>query len=179
MVQQYLLPCECGKATPVTVAQAGRTLACDCGRDQKVPSLAVLRQLEPVEALPAKGANVQWSSTRGTLFVIGVLATLVGLAAGGLGAYLIRRIDLNEVDQFYAKIEDDHIKEIDQMTPIQAYEVWEKIREMGPGVPLSAPELQYHKFYQFWLRVSLIGFACAAIGLLTAMSTLIGSRGKS
>src|SRR4051794_36149677 len=50
MAQQYLLPCACGRANTVSVAQAGRTLTCSCGQDYRVPSLAGLRRLESAEA---------------------------------------------------------------------------------------------------------------------------------
>src|SRR5215216_2552594 len=100
MVQQYLLPCECGRANPVTVAQAGGTVVCGCGREHIVPKLAVLRQLEPVVVPVSKGTPA-WSSSRGMLFVGGVLLALAGLAAGGFGAYLIRNIDLDKIDKHY------------------------------------------------------------------------------
>jgi hypothetical protein len=178
MVQQYLLPCDCGRANPVTVAQAGRTVSCGCGRDQIVPKLAVLRQLEPVTAPVSKGAR-EWSSSRGILFVIGVLLALAGMAAGGLGAYLIRNVNLAEIDKYYDNIEQDQLKELDQMTPIQIYEIWERIRVMGPGDADSAPTAQARHFHTFWLRVSIVGFAAAAVGILLAAGSLVGTKPSS
>lgn len=178
MVQQYLLPCECGRANPVTVAQAGGTVACGCGREHIVPKLAVLRQLEPVAAPVSKGAPA-WSSSRGMLFVSGVLIALVGLAAGGLGAYLIRNIDLDQIDKYYDQEEQAQLEEIDQMTPIQIYEVWERIRVMGPGIADTAPTAQYRHFRTFWLRVTICGFAAAAAGILMATGSLVGTKARS
>jgi hypothetical protein len=175
MVQQYLLPCECGRANPVTVAQAGRTLDCDCGRANTVPKLAILRQLEPVAA-PVSKKTAAWSSTRGSLFVIGVLMALIGLAAGGFGGYLLRHIDLGEIDKHYDKMEHLQLEEIDRMTPIEAYEVWDRIREMGPGIVDSAPTAQARHFRTFWLRVTIFGFAAAAIGVLMSAGSLVGTK---
>jgi hypothetical protein len=179
MAKQYLLPCECGKAHPVTVAQAGRVLDCDCGRKNTVPTLAGLQRLEPVEhsaAKPKPAAN--WSSTRGMLFVVGVLLALLGLAAGGFGSFLMTRADVDAIDEQTTKIEQMQLDEISEMTPIQAYEVWERIRVMGPGVAGSAPSAQARLFRDFWLRVSVIGFSAAAIGILLAGGSLVGSQPK-
>lgn len=175
MVQQYLLPCECGRANPVTVAQAGGTVACGCGREHIVPKLAVLRQLEPVAAPVSKGAPA-WSSSRGMLFVTGVLIALVGLAAGGLGAYAIRDVDLGEIDKYYDNIEHVQLEEIEQMTPVETYEVWERIRLMGPGVADSAPTVQARHFRTFWLRVITIGLAAAGLGIVLAAGSLVGTK---
>lgn len=180
MAQQYLLPCECGKANPVTVAQAGRTLACDCGREYKVPTLAALRQLEPVEQPVSKSRqSTQWSSTRGILFVLGVLLALVGLIAGGLNAYSIRNVDMEQVRTYYDSIEDAELDEIDHMTPVQAYEVWGKIRQMSPGTTGSAPVAQIQRFYDSRLRGSIIAFGAAAVGILMAAGSLIGVGSKA
>jgi hypothetical protein len=174
MVQQYLLPCECGKANAVAVAQAGRRLACDCGREYTVPTLAALRQLEPVAAPVSKGKPAPgWSATRGMIFVGGVLLALIGLAAGGYGAFLIRNIDLAEVDQYFDDIEHEQLEEIDQMTPIQAYEVWQRIRVMGPGIPGSADTARVRNFYNLWRSVSVVGFIAAAAGILLAAGSLV------
>ena len=145
-----------------------------------MPNLAALRQLEPVDTLSAKPSRpTHWSSTRGTLFVVGILMTLAGLVCGGFGAYLIRNVDLDQVDKYYNDIEQGQLEEIDQMTPIQAYEVWERIRVMGPGVADSAPQAQVRAFYEFWLRVCWIGFGGAAIGILMAAGSLVQPSGKS
>jgi Tfp pilus assembly protein PilF len=49
MAQQYLLPCECGRSSTVTAAQAGQLLTCACGREQKVPTFGVVRELAKPE----------------------------------------------------------------------------------------------------------------------------------
>jgi hypothetical protein len=41
---QVCLTCECGKEVPVSEGAAGTSLACDCGRSIRVPSLGELRR---------------------------------------------------------------------------------------------------------------------------------------
>lgn len=173
MAQQYLLPCECGKANPVTVAQAGRTLSCDCGREQKVPTLAGLRQLEPVSSPLAKDQPVPWSTTRGAMFVAGLILAMAGLAVGGWGTYVLRHIDVERVATAEEALTTSHLEEIEHMTPIQAYEVWQKIVEMGPGPAGSAHALYAQRAYDYYLRMAIIGFVTAATGILMAAGSLV------
>lgn len=173
MAQQYLLPCECGKATPVTVAQAGRTLPCDCGREQKVPTLAGLRQLEPVSSSLAKDQPAAWNTTRGAMFVVGLILAMAGLAVGSWGSYVLRHIDVKAIQEYEDEVEAIELGQIDHMTPIQAYEVWQKIREMGPGPADSTHTLHAQRAYDYYLRMALIGFAIAAVGILMAAGSLI------
>src|SRR5687768_10509759 len=82
MVQQFLLPCECGLANPVAAAQAGRTLACSCGRQQRVPPLRALRQLEPAQPTDAP-LRTQRRPGLGTWPIrVGLLAILLATSAG-------------------------------------------------------------------------------------------------
>jgi hypothetical protein len=136
-----------------------------------------LQQLEPVEDPEAKPkAAAKWSSTRGICFVVGVLLALLGLAAGGFGAYVVGAVDVEAIDNESRRIEQKHLDEIGQMTPMEAYEVWERIVEMGPGVPGSSDTALARYFRDFWLRVSIIGFSAAALGILLAGGSLIGSQ---
>jgi hypothetical protein len=180
MAKQYLLPCECGQTIPVTAAQAGRTLACECGRENKVPTLAGLQQLEPV-ALPEGKSQptAQWSSTRGILFVVGVILALVGLGIGGYGSYVLRRIDLQKVQQYTENVENMQLNEIERMTPVEAYEVWQKIREIGPGETGTSLTAQAQSAYDFSLRMTTIGFGAAALGICMAAGSLVGVRSRS
>jgi hypothetical protein len=42
---QCLIDCSCGKKLPVTMAQAGSNITCECGGEVRVPSLSQLREL--------------------------------------------------------------------------------------------------------------------------------------
>ena len=47
MALEYLLPCKCGKKTPVSESLAGTYITCDCGRSVQVPKRHRLYELEP------------------------------------------------------------------------------------------------------------------------------------
>jgi len=50
MALEYLLPCKCGKKTPVSESLAGTYITCDCGRSVQVPKRNRLFELEPAPA---------------------------------------------------------------------------------------------------------------------------------
>jgi len=180
MAQQYLLPCECGKATPVSVAQAGRTISCDCGREHTVPTLAGLRQLERVgDELPGKGAPpATWNAVRGAAFVVGVILALVGLTVGAYGSYRLRLIDVGAVEEYVQSRETLDFEMIDQLSPDQVYDLWQVIKTDGPGRAGSGISLQARLEHDFWLKVAVGGFVPAAIGIVLAAGTLIGVRSQ-
>src|SRR5437870_8266060 len=82
MAQQFLLPCECGHAIPVTAAQAGRTLTCSCSHEHKVPTLGTLRQL-PMAA-PQGAAKTKHRKRRSPIVAWSgaALAVLLAVAFG-------------------------------------------------------------------------------------------------
>src|SRR4051812_9149400 len=133
MAQQYLLPCECGKATPVSVAQAGRTISCDCGREHTVPTLVGLRQLERVGGeLPGKGAPPPiWNPLRGGIFVVGVMLALIGLSIGGFSSFRLRFIDISAVDEYVQGRESSDLETVDKLSPDQVYDLWQVIKAEG------------------------------------------------
>lgn len=48
LAMQYLLSCPCGEKVPVTRAQAGLSITCQCGKQLSVPTVRGLSELEPV-----------------------------------------------------------------------------------------------------------------------------------
>ena len=48
----FAVTCQCGKTHPVTAAQAGSTLLCDCSRPIDVPLLSALRRAAGQTAIP-------------------------------------------------------------------------------------------------------------------------------
>src|SRR5436190_3455770 len=60
MAEQFRLICECGKVHAVSAAQAGGIVGCRwCGKEQKVPALTGLRQLQPLDAASEGAINLQ------------------------------------------------------------------------------------------------------------------------
>jgi len=175
MSQQYLLPCPCGKTTPVTPTQAGRVIVCECGSELKVPTLAGLRKLDMVEE-PTVGKRPPpaWSALRGTLFVVGVLLTIVGLAVGGFACYVMRSISLADLPTRFKQIETADVEWIDRMTPEETYELWKDIRSYGLGAAGSAPPVKAQEAFEFWTATAIAAFAVAAVGILMAGGSMVG-----
>jgi hypothetical protein len=180
MAQQYLLPCECGKANPVSVAQAGRTMPCSCGREYVVPSLAGLRHLEPAVSggNPKKSQAAGWSQWRGGLFVAGVLLALVGMPLGGYCSYIVSRIDVERIKEVSDSYESYDLKEIDRQSPLEVYETWQHIRTLGPGEADSSLLLRATRVRDFWYRLAVAAFASSGVGIAMAAGSLIGARGR-
>jgi hypothetical protein len=178
MAQQYLLPCECGRAIPVSVAQAGRTISCDCGREHKVPTLAGLRRLEPVQDGSDKPA-APWNPVRGAAFVVGVLLSLAGLAVGGYSSYILRDIDVAAVEDFMEHVETHDVKAVEQMSPVEVLELWEHIKAQGPGHAGSGLNVQARQAHDLWLTRAIAGFVAAALGIVMSGGSLIGVGAKA
>ena len=83
MSARYLLPCECGRSTPVSPSQAGGTVACECGQTLDVPRLGELRSL-PTKSESAAPGGKGWSFRLG----VGSGALVAALILGGLAAWV-------------------------------------------------------------------------------------------
>lgn len=179
MTQQFLLPCKCGEAIPITIAQAGRTLACTCGEELRVPTLAGIRQLNPARPATA-GKNAQaaaWNPLRGGLFVVGVIAATIGLALGGYASSWLRIISVAEAREYTEHMESHILENVDKMTPSELYDNWKQVRVMsGPGALAITPLTQVQAIYDYWLWMAIVGFTVAALGILTAAGSLVNPR---
>lgn len=76
----YLLPCSCGKTSPVEVSQAGDSVRCECGQTLQVPALRSLRELEPAGQQTAVAHD--WGFRQGVLTLGVLIAVSFALAAG-------------------------------------------------------------------------------------------------
>jgi hypothetical protein len=178
MSQQYLLPCECGNKMPVTAAQAGRIVACSCGRELVVPNLGALRQLEPALVGTASKQPAEWNAWRGVLFVAGILLTIVGLIVGGYGSLILRQIDVEHEATHFNLAEVADIENVEKMPPADVYELWKTIASHGPGQAGTARPLQAQAWATYYRNMAIAGFVVAAVGLVMAGSTLVGGAGK-
>jgi hypothetical protein len=176
MTQQFLLPCECGQSIPVTAAQAGGRATCDCGRQNQVPTLGGLRKLPKANSQGDSAPAAEWNAVRGTLFVVGVVLAVVGLAVGAYGSYVRNRINLEAVHQAVVEEESFHLEEIDRLGIDELYERWKHIRDLELGRPGGSLSVYAEDLASFYFRTAVGGFVAAAVGILLAASTLIGAR---
>jgi hypothetical protein len=81
MSTKYLLPCHDGQSVVVTTADAGRNVACPCGKMVTVPTLRGVQSLMRVDEPQSTSAAPAWSAKQGAMFTIGLCLLLVGLIA--------------------------------------------------------------------------------------------------
>lgn len=84
MAEQFLLPCECGHATAVSVAQAGQMVECEaCNRQRPLPTLSGLRMLKSARPEGHDSANRKpvFRFTNWRRYVLLILVVLPALVA--------------------------------------------------------------------------------------------------
>jgi hypothetical protein len=174
MPTRYLLPCTCGKTTPVEVGQAGETLTCACGNELKAPTLRGLRELTPAtEEAPRKagpGAPVDWSSGRGALFSLGLLVFVVSLAYGAYHLYIWSGIDVAQIEAHDEEHADDFV---DQLSPVNMLEFWEETKNKTLQETLHPDHVSVKDIADYYLRRGQIGMLLTLIsGAMVAFSLL-------
>ena len=87
----YLLPCHGDNCVEITTAEAGRTIACPCGKKVQVPTLREIRQLPRRREAPRERAA--WSPQQGVLFSLGLV--LCAASLGFIGWLIYQRLQLD------------------------------------------------------------------------------------
>ena len=84
---KYWLPCECSKRLQVSTAEAGETVTCpSCAAQIVVPSMRLVKRLEPVERSTPRRPRSRWSvrkawMTAGLAITVASLLTMAVLWA--------------------------------------------------------------------------------------------------
>jgi hypothetical protein len=75
---KYLLPCSCGRETPVETTQAGEQIVCECGASLEVPTLARLTKLKRHENEPVvyQASSSTWGVRHGWIMVGSIVLAL-------------------------------------------------------------------------------------------------------
>ncbi len=114
MSSTYLLPCHAGKAVEVTVANAGRTVVCPCGKQVVVPTLRELRKLPLAQEKPAAGKSTasNWTLQQGVFFSLGLLLVMSAAVAVIVLGYYRWQIDTArpEFPDEYLEFKDQQVK---------------------------------------------------------------------
>ena len=169
---QYLLPCECGARSPVEVGQAGQQILCNCGRRIEVPTMRVIRTLEPADGNASSfgtGARLAWGPTRGFIFSLGLLIAAIGGIGGAGLAWLQSRIEPVDHSREFAR-------QIDEMGPYEAFYEWSQHLNRGlmQSPPQEVLEQQRKRSMQRWSKIGLI--AAALGGVASAIALLVPAR---
>lgn len=160
MGSKYLLPCSCGRKTPVEGFQAGQRVRCPCGAELDVPSMLGLARLELAKSGPvAEPSGPRWG-IRQRLPLIGGLIFLIGIV-GVVALWLTR----------------PRPPDIRGLSPAQAISIWHQFREGIGTQPLSL-ELWYMEASRWYLRWMVLAGAVALIGALVLVGSiwLVGRR---
>jgi hypothetical protein len=165
----YLLPCSCGRAVPVSVSMAGESVRCECGTELEVPTLRGLRQLTPEPASAGRRAR-SWNDRQRVTFVF-VVAGLAAAALAGYQAYSLPA--LPEQGRVEGPLP------IDQTTsPVDVYSKFNHLEKgIQPGVKVISPQgkqsLERRALMIWGIRIALTLSACS---MVAAAVTLLASR---
>jgi hypothetical protein len=175
MAAQYLLPCECGKTTPIDTSQAGSSVTCVCGNHLEVPSLRAIRELTPqVQATDA--GKYQWNQTAGLTFASGLVIALIGG-----GAAVLMHLNVVEFAKFKPPPEEVvtawiEAPDIDNAPAEEILDMWNTAKSVGLGeyemsdFVLSRIVIKQRTMYR---NMGLIVVAC---GLAFAASSIFLRR---
>ena len=160
---KYLLPCACGKKTPVMLSQAGETVRCVCGAALQIPSMREIKELEQCEQqrrVSSLDSKSNWGRREGQM-LLGVLLTVIGL---GLAAYF--------------QISRPRLVDIASLSPIQTWMLWQDLRN-GPDRHLSPPDQLYMERRAVNRIAIVVSLALASTGFLLMVVTSLMRKRRS
>ena len=116
---KYLLQCECGESHVISNHQAGKTIACSCGKDLVVPTLRNLAELPRVDEADDKPKS-SWGVRQGVF----TAALLVALLLGGVAAWFQWQTPAPP-EPFDVIARSEFFEEnVDKLTAEQAWKLW-------------------------------------------------------
>ena len=166
-MSQYLLPCDCGRRTVVSTAQAGESIQCGCGARLDVPSMRGLRSLEPADgSRDAKGTD-GWSDRHRGAFLL-VLAAIAGLVAAGYLAWQLKPppADERETPEAFESAWKT-------ASPGQVVEVFDELKKGLRLAPADPSEETKRRTLLWGIGIALIG---STLALVAAGLVLKGGR---
>ncbi len=170
MTAKYLLPCSCGRKTPVEPRQAGQLIECPCGAPLQIPTLLKLAdlQMSEPESVPRQ-RSVAWGLRQRTALLGGVIL----LGAVGTLSYLYMTQPLSSDPNLDPDVIRQKTKGI---TPLQSRRTWQLFRAKGLD---SSPRREDRVFREALLKHRLwmgIGLAVALVGIGLIAAALRPSR---
>lgn len=156
MSRRYLLPCPCGRKTPVEGPQAGQRVRCECGEELNVPTMLGLAKLEELveqesDSVASKGA---WG-IRQRLPLLGGIVFLAGMA-GVIALWAT-----------WPKAPD-----MLRLSPFQAMGMWDELQQ-GISAEPSPPESRYLVASRSHLEWLVAAGTVAIIGALIIGSAFL------
>ena len=156
MSRKHLLPCHCGRKTPVEGPQAGQRVRCECGAELDVPTMLGLVKLEElVERQPASGGSKRAWGLRQQMPLLGGIVLLAGTA--GLIALWAT----------WPKAPD-----MSRLAPFEAMGMWDELQQ-GISAEPSRPERWYSQALRSHLEWLVVAGAVALVGVLVIGSAFL------
>lgn len=164
---KYQLPCSCGKSIPIEVSQAGQMVHCSCGAQLEIPTMRLIRQLQPVEAEAPEVRPVRatrWSVASRVLFVWGLAISALGLSLAAY--YQWGRSSLHTQEEAWDRTLDSDVDRLSNMDLDEAWRNWELVRDSGIG-PYSPPRYIVSRIVaSVWKKYVLTGLGIALAGFV-------------
>lgn len=169
----YLLPCHGENHVEITVADAGRSIACPCGKQVAVPTLREIRRLPRKQQMRAASAPA-WSTQQGVLFSIGLVLIAGCLVTLAVLGYQCLQLDTDKIvlPEKDVALQNQRIME---MEAAQLLDIWQ--RDLSPPLPEQRrlPPFEVHRaiargLYTWMAVAGVVGvvgvvFACAGLFL--------------
>lgn len=175
MAAQYLLPCQCGKTTPIDTSQAGGSVTCVCGNQVEVPSLRAIRELTPqVQATDA--GTYQWNQTAGLTFASGLVIALIGGAAA-----LLMHLNIMEYAKFKPAPKEAitawiEAPDIDNAPAEEMLDMWNMAKSVGLGDYQMSEYIMARNAIKQATMYRNIGLIVVACGLVFAGTSIFLRR---
>ena len=161
---QYLLPCQCGRKTPVDSTKAGRTIDCECGARLDVPTLGGLKVLQQVTQEKRAVPVVKWAA-RQRVLLLGIIICILGL---GIAGFFTR----GRPDPPPHQHRIEHIpKFVEDMSLMETVQLWGRL-ERGLPDGLGLEDQRYQQLRQAYLRRTAVALAIAGVGVLVMIVSL-------
>ena len=163
-VAQYLLPCQCGRKTPVDSTKAGQTMRCECGAELEIPTLGAMKKLQRVEQKTKPAPMVRWGA-RQRVLLVGIIICAIGLCIAGL--FTIRR----PVPPPHAQLIEVIPQRVESLSLMQTIQLWGML-ERGLPEGSSLEDQAYQKEYKAYLRRTTVALVIAGLGVLLMVISL-------
>jgi hypothetical protein len=175
MSQQYLLPCPCGNQIAISTSQAGGQVTCQCGKIVSVPTLGGIKKLSSLKQVEIQQPE-PWNLLKGWMFVGGLLLATFGVYFGITALRKASHLhNKGYVPLVQAEKEDEleWTKKLDQTTPEQLLEYWDKLRNLSLG-DTHEPMHKVVKNVESTERMKgYIGLGCGLVGAVIFIASLI------
>jgi len=154
--RKYLLPCPCGRKTPVEAPQAGQRVRCQCGAELDVPTMLGLAKLEELLDERPGSARPKWAwGIREAILLLGGIVFLAGLA----GVIWLWTTWPKSIDML-------------ELPPFEAMGIWDEFQQ-GISAEPSLPERRYLAAKRWHFQWLVAAGAVAIIGALVIGSAFL------